>query len=45
MTGTFHTLEWIRIVADLTFLLLGALPLTWAAARLLLAREGKVLDS
>ena len=39
MTGTFHTLEWLRIVADLTFLLLGALPLSWAAFRLALARE------
>jgi hypothetical protein len=30
MSGLYHTLEWIRIAADLTFLLVGAVPLTWA---------------
>ena len=39
MTGTFHTLEWLRIAADLTFLLLGALPLAWATARLILGKD------
>jgi nitric oxide reductase subunit B len=37
MSGTFHTLEWVRIVADLTFLLAGALPLFLAVLRLVLA--------
>ena len=40
MTGTFHTLEWVRILADMTFLLAGALPLSLAAFRLVLGREG-----
>jgi nitric oxide reductase subunit B len=30
MSGMFHTLEWIRIAADMTFLLAGAVPLAWA---------------
>ena len=30
MSGLYHTLEWIRMAADLTFLLVGALPLAWA---------------
>ncbi len=30
MSGLYHTLEWIRIAADLTFLLAGAVPLAWA---------------
>ncbi|HEY5955618.1 MAG TPA: nitric-oxide reductase large subunit [Polyangiaceae bacterium] len=30
MHGLYHTLEWVRIGADLTFLLMGALPLAWA---------------
>jgi nitric oxide reductase subunit B len=34
MGGTFHTLEWLRIVADGVFLLLGVLPLVAAAGRL-----------
>jgi nitric oxide reductase subunit B len=39
LSGTFHTLEWLRIVADLTFLLAGALPLFLAVVRLVLAKE------
>ena len=39
MTGTYHTLEWIRIGADMIFLLLGALPLAWAVFRLALSRD------
>ncbi len=30
MGGLYHTLEWIRMAADLTFLLVGAVPLAWA---------------
>ncbi|MGA2080809.1 MAG: cbb3-type cytochrome c oxidase subunit I [Holophaga sp.] len=41
LSGTFHTLEWVRIVADMTFLLAGALPLFLAVMRLVLAREEK----
>jgi nitric oxide reductase subunit B len=39
MTGTFHALEWLRVVADLTFLLAGAVPLTLAAVKLVWARS------
>jgi nitric oxide reductase subunit B len=39
MTGTFHALEWLRVVADLTFLLVGAVPLTLAALKLVLGRS------
>lgn len=31
MSGTFHSLEWLRIVGDLTFILVGALPIFLAA--------------
>ncbi len=37
--GTYHTLESIRIVADLIFLFLGALPIAWATLQLVLTRE------
>jgi nitric oxide reductase subunit B len=30
MSGTFHTLAWLRIIGDLVFLLLGALPIVIA---------------
>jgi nitric oxide reductase subunit B len=30
MGGLYHILEWIRMAADLTFLLVGAVPLAWA---------------
>ena len=33
MHGTFHTLEWLRMAGDLTFIVLGALPLALAAVR------------
>lgn len=39
MGGTYHTLEWIRIVADMVFLLAGAVPLVYAALRLSFTRE------
>jgi nitric oxide reductase subunit B len=39
MSGTYHTLEWIRIAADLTFLLAGAAPLAWAVLRLVLGSK------
>ena len=42
MGGTYHTLEWIRIVADMVFLLAGAVPLVYAALRLSFTREAKV---
>ena len=41
LSGTFHTLEWMRIVADMTFLLAGVVPLFLAVMRLVLAREVK----
>jgi nitric oxide reductase subunit B len=39
MGGTFHVLEWIRIIADLTFLLAGAVPLFLAAWRLVFGND------
>ncbi len=39
MGGLFHTLEWIRIVADMTFLLVGAVPLSLAILLLVLNRK------
>ena len=39
MGGTFHTLEWARIVADMIFLLLGAVPIAYATLRLVFSRE------
>jgi nitric oxide reductase subunit B len=36
MSGTFHALEWTRVVADSVFLLIGVLPLVLAVALLLL---------
>jgi nitric oxide reductase subunit B len=39
MSGTYHTLEWLRVVADVTFLLAGAVPLASAAVRLHLGRS------
>ncbi len=41
MTGTFHTLEWIRIVGDLTFLLFGVVPIVLAAVRSYMKRDLK----
>jgi nitric oxide reductase subunit B len=39
LRGTFHTLEWARVVGDLTFILLGAFPICLAAVRGYLKRE------
>ncbi len=33
MSGTFHTLEWVRIAGDMVFLLFGVVPIALAAAR------------
>lgn len=41
MGGTYHTLEWVRMVADMAFLLAGAVPLVFAALRLSFSREAK----
>jgi len=41
MGGTYHTLEWVRMVADMVFLLAGAVPLVFAALRLSFSREEK----
>jgi nitric oxide reductase subunit B len=41
MTGTFHTVEWIRIVGDLVFLLCGVFPLVLAAIKSYLSRDLK----
>ena len=39
MSGTFHTLEWIRMAGDMTFLVLGALPIAVAAVLSFLRRD------
>jgi nitric oxide reductase subunit B len=39
MGGTFHTLEWIRISADMIFLFAGALPIAYATLKLVFSRE------
>jgi nitric oxide reductase large subunit len=39
MGGLYHTLEWIRIAADLTFLLVGAVPLAWAVLLLVFGEK------
>jgi nitric oxide reductase subunit B len=41
LDGPYHTLEWIRIAADLTFLVLGALPLALAIGILVMNRKPK----
>jgi len=40
MNGYFHSLEWIRIVGDTVFLLLGAVPIALGVLRSFLSREG-----
>ncbi len=37
--GTFHTLEWLRIGADMVFLLFGAVPILIAAVRSFVRRD------
>lgn len=39
MSGTYHTLEWVRISADLIFLFAGAVPMALAAFRLVFTRD------
>lgn len=41
MTGTFHTVEWIRIVGDMVFLVCGVFPIVLAAIRSFLKRDLK----
>ena len=39
MSGTFHTLEWVRIFADSVFLVFGVVPILIAALRSLARRD------
>ncbi len=39
MTGPFHTLEWLRIVGDLTVILVGVVPLVIAVLRSIAKRD------
>jgi len=39
MSGTFHTLEWVRVFADSVLLLLGVVPIFLAALRSLAERD------
>jgi nitric oxide reductase subunit B len=41
MTGTFHTVEWIRIVGDLVFMIFGVFPIVLAAIFSFLKRDLK----
>ena len=45
MGGAYHTLEWVRIAADLLFLAAGVIPMVLAVARLLLAKEDRAPHS
>ena len=40
MTGTYHTLEWIRIAGDTVFLLMGVVPMVLATLKLVFCRNG-----
>ena len=44
MSGTYHTLEWIRIVGDIIFLLLGAVPMALATWKLAFCRDQAKAD-
>ncbi len=39
MGGTFHKLEWLRMVGDMVFLLVGALPIALSALRSVWKRD------
>jgi nitric oxide reductase subunit B len=39
MSGAFHTLEWVRVAGDVTFIALGAVPLALAAVLALFKRD------
>jgi nitric oxide reductase large subunit len=39
MGGTYHKLEWLRMVGDLVFLFAGALPITLGALHSLWKRD------
>ena len=39
MSGTFHTMEWVRVFADLIFLTMGVVPILIAALRSLWLRD------
>jgi len=39
MSGTFHTLEWVRILGDSVFLLFGVVPILLAVGRSLVKRD------
>jgi nitric oxide reductase subunit B len=41
MNGMYHSLEWLRIFADLTFLVVGVVPLVWAAVSAYLMRDAQ----
>lgn len=44
MTGTFHTLEWVRLAGDMVFLLVGVLPIVWAAFRMIIGKVPSTLE-
>jgi nitric oxide reductase subunit B len=45
MGGTFHLLEWLRILADTVFLLLGVVPILMAALVSFTRRDAPRADS
>ncbi|MGE3534663.1 MAG: nitric-oxide reductase large subunit [Parachlamydiales bacterium] len=40
MTGAYHTLEWIRMIGDLTFIIVGAIPIVYAILVTFLSKQG-----
>ncbi len=44
MAGAYHTLEWLRVVADTTFLVVGVFPIVIATLRSVFARREKGPD-
>ncbi len=44
MSGTYHTLEIIRIIGDTIFIGLGVFPIAWAIIKMHLSRKVKVLE-
>jgi nitric oxide reductase subunit B len=43
MGGNYHILEWVRIVGDLIFLLLGAVPIVFATLLLVFGRKARAV--
>ncbi|MBS0652383.1 MAG: nitric-oxide reductase large subunit [Verrucomicrobia bacterium] len=40
MSGTYHTLEWIRMIGDMTFIIVGVIPIVYAILVTFLSKGG-----